>query len=108
MKLYFQPLPVLTGIALSLGLLASCTKENVKDSSISNIGQTSNNSQFTNTDEMSLTEDGSYQRLVLRPGPKNGQDVYVDRWGSTGSGNQNYVPELPVNSWDYAGGVTTR
>jgi hypothetical protein len=66
-------------------------------------------SQFINTDELALTQENGRCKLVIHPGPNNGQDVYVDyapEYDTTV--NQNYVPELPVNSWNWAGGVTTR
>ena len=92
MKLYFQSLPVLAGIVLSMSLFTSCTKEGVQNTTVFNIAQTANNSHLVNTDEVSLTQEGVYQKLVLRPNAKTGQDVYVDRQGTTGGSNLNYVP----------------
>jgi len=46
--------------------------------------------------------------LKYRPDPTHGQDVYTDFIAGVGSGNQNYVPELPVNVWEYGGLIITR
>ncbi|TKK68928.1 DNRLRE domain-containing protein [Ilyomonas limi] len=103
MKLLFKPSPVLAGIALSVALFSSCTKEGVQNTPVIN----STNS-FIDNEEMTLMQVSGNLKLIIHPGPNSGQDVYADQWGATGSGNQNHVPELPVNSWDYGGGITTR
>lgn len=47
--------------------------------------------------------ENGYNKLGLRPGPNNGQDVYVDKLEGTPTGNLNYVPELPINQWTISG-----
>jgi len=85
------------GLVLTLTLFG-CKKENVSSPQI----------QMISTDESSDATifkaiGNGTTKLVLRPGPRNGQDVYVDKLDNFPSGNQNSVPELPINTWTNGG-----
>lgn len=85
--------------------LSSCKKENVTSSVLQAQVLTEENSDAS----VFMSTEGGDSKLVLRPGPGNGQDVYVEDRDGVSSGNTNYVPELPVNSWTGNGNyITTR
>lgn len=85
--------------------LSACQKENVKTPVAQAQAVTEENSDAS----VFMSKEGSSSKLVLRPGPGNGQDVYVEDRSGVSSGNTNYVPELPVNSWTGGGTyITTR
>lgn len=87
-----------------------CSKTASELSSASNDKSTSANlTSLAGDDEFttSLTDSGT-TILHYRPGPNNGCDVYSDLYAGSHSGNQNYVPELPVNVWEYGGLIVTR
>lgn len=85
--------------------LSACQKENIKSPAVQAQSSTEENSDAS----VFMSTEGSNSKLVLRPGPGNGQDVYVEDRSGVSSGNMNYVPELPVNSWTGGGTyITTR
>lgn len=64
---------------------------------------------FASDDEFTTEVTASGTTIVkYRPGPDDGEDVYTDFYRTVGSGNQNYVPELPINVWDFGGPIITR
>lgn len=86
-------------------IMAGCKKENTEMPPQSQVltEENSDATVFKSTEGLSTT------KLVLRPGPGNGQDVYVDGRDGAGSGNLNSIPELPVNEWTGGGqSITTR
>lgn len=90
----------------------SCTKTDLQSgistSSLSN-SSVAIASLFANDDEFATEVTDSGTTIVkYRPGPNNGCDVYTDLYDGSHSGNQNYVPELPVNVWEYGGLIVTR
>lgn len=89
----------------------SCTKTEVSPVTAGN--STENNAIAANvfaSDANFTTEitDNGTTLVKYRPGPDNGNDVYSDLYWGVGSGNQNYVPELPINAWDWGGLIITR
>lgn len=94
---------IYTFTACATLLLFSCKKDNISPSSMQNIA-TEENSDAT---VFSYLEAG-VTKLVLRPCAEDGQDVYVDKLGSLPAGNQNYVPELPINNWTNGAPLNTR
>ena len=67
-------------------------------------------SAFANDEDFSTSQSTENGTTIVkyRPGPNNGNDVYSDLYWGSPSGNQNYVPELPVNVWDWGGLIVTR
>jgi hypothetical protein len=98
----FNSAPLKKGVfglfALTSLSLFSCKKENVPPSQLQ-ITATEENSDAT---VFKLIENGA-NKVVLRPGPRDGQDVYVDKLSNFPSGNQNSVHELPINTWTNGG-----
>lgn len=84
-------------------ILFSCQKDHISSPQSQTV-QTEENSDAT---VFSYLEDG-LTKLVLRPCADDGQDVYVDKLGSLPAGNQNYVPELPINNWTNGAPLNTR
>jgi len=88
----------LYALLLAPTFFVSCKKEQVP----------TNQSQGVLTEENSdasvfRTLENGLNKLVLRPGPDEGQDVYVDKLQGYPSGNLNWVPELPINQWTVGG-----
>src|SRR5438045_2357641 len=88
----------------------SCTKTEVSPAASADANENkpavnalANDADFTTE----ITANGT-TIVKYRPGPDNGNDVYSDLYWGVGSGNQNYVPELPVNVWDWGGLIITR
>jgi len=54
------------------------------------------------------TTDSGTTIVNYKPGPDNGNDVYADFYHNNIGGNQNLIPELPVNAWIYEGYIFTR
>lgn len=93
--------------AASILFITSCTKTDVKPQTSQQPGTAVGS--FTSDDDFTTTTTESGTTIVkYRPGPNNGNDVYSDLYWGVGSGNQNYVPELPVNVWDWNGLIVTR
>ena len=76
MKLLFKPWPVLTGIALSVVLFSSCTKEDVQNAPV--INSTTNANRFIDNEDMTHMQVSGSLQLIIHPRPNSGQDVYAD------------------------------
>jgi len=74
----------------------SCKKDSVSTQQAQLTEETSDASVFRSV------ENGN-NKLILRPGPKNGQDVYLDKLDGQISNNENYVAELPIVEWTVNG-----
>jgi hypothetical protein len=98
----FNSVPLKNGafslLTMTSLLFFSCQKENVSTPQTQMVS-TEENSDAT---VFRSLENGT-NKVVLRPGPRNGQDVYVDKLSNFPSGNQNSVPELPINTWTNGG-----
>src|SRR5258706_10771057 len=82
-------------VAAFLIIFSACQKESI---------QKQTNTLTQNSDnELSLSREGGNQTLTLRPGPDNGQDVYVVKQHGVQSGNTNNVPELSIAEWTVGG-----
>lgn len=100
-----QKTRIIFSVAVIL-LSVSCTKSEIAPS-------TSNSATAVNTfaSDADFTTEKTVNGTTIikyRPGSDNGNDVYSDLYWGVGSGNQNYVPELPVNAWDWNGLIITR
>jgi len=101
----------LTLPAVIIILLSGCTKSSLKPNASTPAAKekVSLVNAFSNDDEFSTeTTDSGTIIIKYRPNPGHGEDVYSDLYWGVGSGNQNYVPELPVNAWDWGGLIITR
>jgi len=85
-------------LAFSTTLLFSCQKDKTPPQQAPAVA-TEENSDLS----VFKTMESEYTKLVLRPGPNDGQDVYVDKLQGVPVGNQNHVPELPINQWTNGG-----
>jgi hypothetical protein len=66
-------------------------------------------SLFANDEEFTTEVTDSGTTIIrYRPAPNHGQDVYSDYYTGTQNGNQNAIPELPINAWNYGGFILTR
>ena len=108
---FYKPLSILS---ISFILLASsCSKTDTQPGMSSSTELQSSSIKagdlFAGDDDFITTTTDSGTTIVeYRPGPNNGWDVYSDLYDGSHSGNQNYVPELPVNVWEYNGLIVTR
>lgn len=87
--------------------IASCTKTDVKPSA--SVSASSQANLFAKDADFTthITDSGT-TIVSYRPNPGNGEDVYSDLYTGNPSGNQNAIPELPINAWNYGGYILTR
>ena len=83
-------------IAFLLFTFSACKKEN---SSAPQTQLTEENSDAS----IFKTLAGDTTKLILRPGPELGQDVYIQAYGFETDVNYSSVPELPIKSWTNGG-----
>ena len=99
-------------IAVAVLIMAGCSKNELNPSaSLSSSAQSALHAAglFANDADFAVSATDSGTTIIqYRPNPENGQDVYTDHYDGVPSGNQNYVPELPVNAWYYQGYILTR
>ncbi|CAN5471252.1 hypothetical protein BH10BAC2_BH10BAC2_24000 [soil metagenome] len=90
-------------VACAPMLFYSCQKDNTSSPSL----QAAATEESSDATVFKYLEDG-ITKLVLRPSAEDGQDVYIDKLGNLPAGNQNYVPELPINNWTNGDPLNTR
>jgi len=84
------------GTAFLLFTFTACKKENNSAAQLQATEENSDASVFK-------TQAGDSTTLILRPGPRLGQDVYIEADGFETSINYSGVPELPVRTWTDGG-----
>jgi hypothetical protein len=98
--------------AMIILFIAGCTKNDLQPKApmpASSQGLAQAKALFSSDADFTTTVTDSGTTIVnYRPNPENGCDVYSDFYYNNEGVNQNYVPELPVNAWNYLGYILTR
>ncbi len=83
-------------LASTIMLAAACSKSATQQDSIAP-------STLASEEDFSTFKTDSGTTIIkYRPGPNNGNDVYLSITNGVGSGNLNSIPELPINSWAWS------